>query len=91
MSNLESDEIALACAAAFRELNGLANTPGARSLSDAALISRPMQELDVDSLSIMEFVMTVEDRFGVELDELAVNHCQTIGDLAALIRQARGV
>ena len=33
----------------------------------------------------MEFIMGVEERFGVQLDEEAVNRCATISELAALV------
>jgi acyl carrier protein len=43
----------------------------------------------VDSLTTMEFVMAVEERFAVELDEKAVNRCRSVGELATLVAKVR--
>lgn len=91
MSSSEPDPVDRACAEIFRTLNGLALVPGDDSLGDREIIARPIESFDMDSLSVMEYVMAVEDRFEVELDELAVHRCGTIADLAALVRQKAGV
>ena len=91
MSNSTTDAVAKDCAAIFRDLSGLSHAPAVSRMSDGELLAQPMESFEIDSLTVMEFVMAVEDRFGVELNELAVTRCRTIGDLAGLVRQARGV
>jgi acyl carrier protein len=39
----------------------------------------------------MEFIMAVEERFDIELNEEAVNRCSTLGELAALAEAERRV
>ena len=62
------------CARIFREMVGLAHT---------------VPVLDVDSLTLLEFIMQIESDYDVELDEAAVNACRTIGELAALVTAAK--
>ncbi|MEW6567894.1 MAG: acyl carrier protein [Chloroflexota bacterium] len=61
--------------------------PGRRVLDDEPLISSGL----VDSLSLVDLALFVEDSFGVRLDdtELASSVFDTVADLAALIRQRR--
>jgi acyl carrier protein len=35
----------------------------------------------------MQYIMAIEDRFDVVLDEVAVQQCQTIAELAELVRR----
>ncbi len=43
--------------------------------SDEPLLKEPLEALDVDSLTLLEFVMAVETAYDVELDEDDVNSC----------------
>jgi acyl carrier protein len=47
------------------------------------------EELDVDSLDLVELAQIVEDEFGVELDGDAVKDVRTVGDVIDLV-VARG-
>lgn len=38
-------------------------------------------DLGADSIQLMELVMSIEDEFGVELDEEVIANINTIGDL----------
>ena len=43
------------------------------------------EDLDVDSLDLVELAQIVEDRFGVELDGEAVKDVRTVGDVIDLV------
>ncbi len=47
-------------------------------------------DLRMDSLDILEAVMTVEEACGVELPDETLEHVHTVGDLIALVERARG-
>jgi acyl carrier protein len=77
------------CAKIFREVTGLTNSSTHYDWSDERLLTEPMDALGVDSLSLLEFVMTIENTYDVELREEDVNRCRSVGDLVALIISAR--
>jgi acyl carrier protein len=47
------------------------------------------EELDVDSLDVVELAQIIDDEFGVELDGNAVKDVRTVGDVIDLV-VARG-
>lgn len=55
---------------------------------DEALFDRDLEleELDIDSLTILEFVVAVEDAFDISLDDARISACDTIGDVMDLIQ-----
>ena len=55
----------------------------------AARRPEPLEAIDVDSLTLLDFVMQVESTYNVELDEAEVNSCRTLGELAALVTSAK--
>lgn len=44
-----------------------------------------LEQLDVDSLDLVELAQIVEDEFGVELDGDAVKDVRTVGDVIDLV------
>ena len=44
-------------------------------------------ELDIDSLDLVDLVMTVEDEFSIELPDEALEAMKTIGDLVKYIEE----
>ncbi len=44
-------------------------------------------ELDIDSLDLVDLVMTVEDEFSIELPDEALEGMKTIGDLVRYIEE----
>lgn len=82
------DDTALECVRIFREMTGLDNTPRGKAMSDDDVLSARIDSFDIDSLDTMEFVMAVEDRFDVQLNEEAVNRCVTLADFTALVSRA---
>jgi acyl carrier protein len=53
------------------------------------LLQESLEALEVDSLTLLEYVMAVEEAFNVELDEDEVNACGNVGDLVRLVEAAR--
>ncbi|MEJ6784305.1 acyl carrier protein [Aminobacter sp. Piv2-1] len=84
-----TEDIGRACVEMFRDIAGLNSSSHGAGISDAQILSDPIDSFDVDSLTVMEYVMGLEERFGVLLDEEAVNGCANVGELAALISAAR--
>lgn len=86
-----TDETSMVCIEIFRDTMGL-DTPGeGPRLSGDEILIRPIASFDIDSLDTMEFVMAIEDRFDVLLNEAAVNECKTLDDFVTLVTDARGV
>lgn len=80
------DAVDIACVELFRDAVGLRNTPRGHAMDDAALLKASFSDFEMDSLAVMEFVMFVEERFDVELDEQAVNRCRSLAEFSALVR-----
>ena len=47
-------------------------------------------DLDIDSLSMVEIVQACEDKFGVSIPDDQVKNLKTVGDAVAFIEQAQG-
>jgi acyl carrier protein len=73
----------------FREVSGLSNSDVHFSWSDERLLAEPWEGLEIDSLTILEFVMEIENAYEVQLDEEDVNLCKNVGDLIDLVVAAR--
>ncbi|GAA4920179.1 acyl carrier protein [Stackebrandtia albiflava] len=48
------------------------------------------EELDVDSLSMVEVVVAAEERFGVKIPDDDVQSLKTVGDAVSYIEKAQG-
>ena len=83
------DSPAAGCVRIFREVADLKNSKAHYDWSDTQLMQEPLEALDVDSLTLLEYVMAVEEAFNVELDEDDVNACANVGDLVQLVAAAR--
>lgn len=84
-----SDALHAGCAEIFKRISGLENSSRHFGWSDDQLLSEPLDALDVDSLTLLEFVMEVENAYDVFLDEEDVNRCTNVGDLIRLVADAR--
>ena len=80
-----ADEVARICVAMFRDMTALDDKAEGAAMTDADVLAAPLDSFDLDSLSTMEFIMAIEDRFNVLLDENAVNQCATLGQLSTLV------
>jgi acyl carrier protein len=85
------DETEHGCIEVFRHITGLNDSRRGGAISDARILSDPITSFEIDSLETMEFIMGVEERFDVQLDEEAVNRCSNVAELAALVAAARNV
>ena len=47
-----------------------------------------VDDLDIDSLSMVEVVMAAEDKFGVSIPDGEVKNLKTVGDAVAFIEKA---
>ncbi len=47
--------------------------------------STTFEEINADSLDLVEIVMTLEDEYGIEISDEAVSDMENVGDLVAFI------
>ena len=43
-------------------------------------------DLDADSVDLMEFVLTLEDEFGIEITDEEIDQLQSVADVVAIIK-----
>ena len=43
-------------------------------------------DLNADSVDLMEFVLTVEDEFGIEISDEEIDNLQSVADVLAIIK-----
>lgn len=43
-------------------------------------------DLDADSVDLMEFVLTIEDEFGIEISDEEIENLQSVADVLAIIK-----
>ena len=43
-------------------------------------------DLNADSVDLMEFVLTVEDEFGIEIGDEEIDNIQSVADVLAIIK-----
>lgn len=86
-----NDETTRICVQIFREMTGLDTSKAGAALSDEEIVVRPIDSFDIDSLETMEFIMGLEDRFDIVLNEEAVNRCSNLAELIELVSAARRV
>ena len=57
---------------------------------DVQLDKAFVDDLDVDSLSMVEVVVACEEKFGVSIPDDEVKNLKTVGDAVAFIERAQG-
>lgn len=67
-------------------VNDVAGVPVADVTADKSFTD----DLDVDSLSMVEVVMAAEDKWGVKISDDALKGLKTVGDAADYIEKAMG-
>jgi acyl carrier protein len=65
-------------------VNEVAGVPVAEIQPDKAFID----DLDIDSLSMVEVVMAAEDKWGVKIPDSEVKNLRTVGDAVAYIEKS---
>ena len=43
-------------------------------------------DLNADSVDLMEFILTIEDEFGIEIDDEEIDNLQSVADVLAIIK-----
>ncbi|HWJ82199.1 MAG TPA: acyl carrier protein [Nocardioides sp.] len=71
------------------ELADIVNEVAGVPADDVALEKSFVDDLDVDSLSMVEVVVEAEERFGVKIPDDEVKNLKTVGDAVAYIERAR--
>jgi acyl carrier protein len=72
-------------------LSGLAelvNEETGIPVADVQLEKNFVEDLDIDSLSMMTIVVNAQDQFGVEIPDEAVGKLKTVGDAVTYISTA---
>ena len=67
-------------------VNEVAGVPA----EDVQLDKSFVDDLDVDSLSMVEVVVACEEKFGVSIPDDEVKNLKTVGDAVAFIERAQG-
>jgi acyl carrier protein len=67
----------------IREELDAIKVPGALEASE----DQSWQDLDVDSLDLVELVKALEDRFGVSIADGRLKAIKTVGDAVALVQE----
>jgi acyl carrier protein len=67
----------------IREELDAIKVPGALEANE----SQTWQDLDVDSLDLVELVKALEDRFGVSIADGRLKAIKTVGDAVALVQE----
>lgn len=44
-------------------------------------------DLNADSVDLMEFVLTIEDEFGIEIGDEEIDHLQSVADVLKAIKE----
>lgn len=79
---MSTEEIRAALADIVNEVAGI-------SVDDVQLEKSFTDDLDVDSLSMVEVVVEAEEKFGVKIPDEEVKNLKTVGDAVAYIERAR--
>lgn len=53
--------------------------------ADVKMESRIKEDLGADSLDVVEILMTVEDSFGITVDDEEIKTVKTVGDLIKMV------
>ena len=48
---------------------------------------RLKDDLDADSVDLMEFVLTIEDEFGIEISDEEIDNLQSVADVLKAIKE----
>ncbi|TAK69157.1 MAG: acyl carrier protein [Actinomycetota bacterium] len=65
-------------------INEVAGVPVEDVQADKSFVD----DLDVDSLSMVEIVMAAEDKFGVKIPDTEVKNLKTVGDAVSFISKS---
>ncbi len=72
------------------DLAEITNEVAGTDTADVQLDKSFTDDLDVDSLSMVEIVVACEEKFGVTIPDEEVKNLKTVGDAVAYIERAQG-
>ena len=55
--------------------------------SDVTMDTNLMKDLSADSLDAVEFIMAIEDEYGIEIPDEEAEKIQTVGDLVRYVEE----
>ena len=58
--------------------------------NDVSLTKSFVEDLNADSLDLTELIMTLEERFGIEISEEDAEKLKTVGDVVQYIEKVKG-
>ena len=70
------------------DLAEIVNEVAGVDTADVQLDKSFVEDLDVDSLSMVEVVVAAEEKFGVSIPDEQVKNLKTVGDAVAFIERA---
>ncbi len=70
------------------DLAEIVNEVAGVDAADVQLDKAFVEDLDVDSLSMVEVVVEAEEKFGVKIPDSEVKNLRTVGDAVAYIERA---
>jgi acyl carrier protein len=83
------DSIKQSCVRIFRDAISEAHPINIEAWGAERLLAEPFETINVDSMTLLDFVMQVEDTYAIELDETAVSECRTLGEFAEIVAAAK--
>ena len=72
------------------ELAEIVNEVAGVDADDVQLEKSFVDDLDIDSLSMVEIVVAAEEKFGVRIPDEQVKNLKTVGDAVSFIERAQG-
>ena len=72
------------------DLADITNEVAGTDTDDVQLDKSFTEDLDIDSLSMVEIVVACEEKFGVTIPDEEVKNLKTVGDAVAYIERAQG-
>jgi acyl carrier protein len=72
------------------DLADIVNEIAGIDTADVQLEKSFVDDLDVDSLSMVEVIVACEEKFGVSIPDDEVKNLKTVGDAVAFIERAQG-
>ncbi len=72
------------------DLAEIVNEVAGVDADDVQLEKSFVDDLDIDSLSMVEIVVAAEEKFGVRIPDEEVKNLKTVGDAVSFIEKAQG-
>ena len=69
---------------------GQQQTPSGEELSGAQVLTLPLDDLDIDSMSFLEVMFAVEETFDIEFGNVTLGSFASLTEVAEKIRTMRG-